>query len=52
MNAIVRQIVINQLYPFTIMFVIHSSSSHNITSTQPVIHVPSCKHVFLKKIGF
>ena len=33
MNGIVRHIVINHLSRFTIMFVIHSSSSHNKTST-------------------
>ena len=32
--ALLDIIVINHLFRFTIMFVIHSSSSHNITSTQ------------------
>ena len=35
MNGIVRHIVITHLSRFTIIFVIHSSSLHNITSTQP-----------------
>ena len=35
MNGIVRHIVITHLSRFAITFVIHSSSLHNITSTQP-----------------
>ena len=38
MNGIVRHIVINHLSRFIIMFVIHISSSHNITSTQSYLY--------------
>ena len=38
MNGIVRHIVITHLSRFTIIFVIHSSSLHNITSTQPYLY--------------
>ena len=38
MNGIVTHIVINHLSRFTIMFVIHTSFSHNITSTQPYLY--------------